>query len=89
MNILPDGRTDTKGAALYSGYTVKTLAMWRSQGKGPPFVKRGRVWYFIADLDAWLCEGASRGATSAAEGKRERRAPRSAKCDAGTTASGA
>ncbi|MCP3719125.1 helix-turn-helix domain-containing protein [Paraburkholderia sp. CNPSo 3281] len=86
LNVLPDGRIDTKGAATYTGYTVKTLAMWRSQGKGPPFVKRGRVWYFIADLDAWLREGASRGATSAAEAKRERR---SAKCDARTTASGA
>lgn len=33
----------------------KTLAQWRSQGKGPPFLKiGGRILYARADLDAWL-----------------------------------
>ncbi len=31
-----------------------TLSNWRSQGKGPPFVKMGsRVLYPIAKLEAW------------------------------------
>jgi hypothetical protein len=52
--ILPDGRVDTKNTAFYLGVTEKTLAMWRCQGKGPRFIKRGRVFYFKEDLDAWI-----------------------------------
>jgi hypothetical protein len=34
--------------------TTGTLANWRSQGKGPPFVKLGsKVRYPIAPLEAW------------------------------------
>jgi Helix-turn-helix domain len=33
---------------------VSTLATWRSQGKGPAYVKLGkRVFYTVADLRAW------------------------------------
>jgi hypothetical protein len=52
--ILPDGRMNRKNAALYLGLSVKTLAMHASRGTGPTFVKRGRVFYFRDDLDAWL-----------------------------------
>lgn len=52
--ILPDGRMDRKNAATYAGLAVKTLAMYASNGKGPAFIKRGRVWYRKDDLDAWL-----------------------------------
>ena len=32
-----------------------TMAHWRSEGKGPPFIKFGkRVLYRGADLNAWL-----------------------------------
>ena len=55
--VLPDGRLDAKNAATYLGLSVKTLAMLRCGGKGPRFVKRGKVFYFQADLDAWLRAG--------------------------------
>jgi len=58
INVLADGRTDCRGAAHYTGYSEKTLACWRSLGRGPRFIKRGRVWYFLRDLDQWLAEGA-------------------------------
>ena len=53
VQILPDGRMDCKNAALYMGNKEKTLATWRTQGKGPRFVKvGGRVFYYRDDLDA-------------------------------------
>ena len=55
--VLPDGRMDTKNAATYCGLSTKTLAMWRSQGTGPKFLKLGRVFYYREDLDAWLKSG--------------------------------
>lgn len=54
--VFPDGRLDTTNAALYLGLSVKTLAMMRSDGKGPPFIKCGRVFYFIQDLEAWMAK---------------------------------
>jgi hypothetical protein len=44
--LYPDGRLDTKNAALYLGLKEKTLAMLRIKGKGPKFIKRGRIFYF-------------------------------------------
>jgi predicted DNA-binding transcriptional regulator AlpA len=55
--MYPDGRLDVKNAAAYTGFSEKTLAMMRCEGKGPKYVKRGRVFYFMEDLDAWLQEG--------------------------------
>jgi predicted DNA-binding transcriptional regulator AlpA len=55
--VLPDGRMDTQNAAAYLGLSVKTLAMWRSQGIGPKFLKLGKVFYYREDLDAWLKSG--------------------------------
>ena len=52
--ILPDGRLNTKNAALYLGLKEKTLAMMRGSGTGPRFIKRGRIFYYKDDLDAWL-----------------------------------
>ena len=54
--VLPDGRVDPQNAALYCGLTPKTLAIKRSNGTGPKYVKVGRVFYFLSDLDAWLAE---------------------------------
>jgi hypothetical protein len=52
--MFPDGRLDTKNAAMYLGLKEKTLAMMRGSGTGPKFIKRGRVFYFKEDLDSWL-----------------------------------
>lgn len=56
INILvfPDGRLDAKNAALYLGLKDKTLAIMRSTGSGPRFIKKGRVFYYKDDLDDWL-----------------------------------
>lgn len=50
----PDGRVNAKNAALYLGLSEKTLAMMRCQGTGPKFIKRGRIFYFLSDLDSWI-----------------------------------
>ena len=44
--------------AEITGLSVETLAQWRSQRKGIPFVKLSRncVRYRQADLDEWLNE---------------------------------
>jgi hypothetical protein len=42
-------------AARYLGLAAKTLAMWQLLGKRPRMVKvGGRVFYFRADLDAFI-----------------------------------
>jgi hypothetical protein len=57
VRLLPDGRMDTKNAALYLGLSEKTLAMMRCDGSGPKFIKRGRIFYYRDDLDGWLNAG--------------------------------
>ena len=52
--LLADGRMTPRNAALYLGLAVKTLAVHRWKGTGPAYVKAGRIFYFRADLDAWL-----------------------------------
>ena len=54
VKVLPDGRMDTRNAAAYLGLSEKTLAMARSNGTGPRFIKRGLIFYFKEDLDSWL-----------------------------------
>ncbi|MCI5136834.1 MAG: DNA-binding protein [Candidatus Electrothrix sp. AR1] len=54
--MYPDGRMNAKNAARYLGLEEKTLAMKRSDGTGPCFIKRGRIFYFKEDLDAWINE---------------------------------
>jgi hypothetical protein len=54
VKMYPDGRMDTKNAAIYLGFEEKTLAMKRSDGTGPSFIKRGRIFYFKEDLDTWI-----------------------------------
>jgi excisionase family DNA binding protein len=41
-----------------TGLSVETLAQWRSQGRGIPYVKISRncVRYRQSDLDGWLAE---------------------------------
>jgi predicted DNA-binding transcriptional regulator AlpA len=52
--MFPDGRLNVPNAATYLGLEQKTLAMMRSNGRGPKFIKRGRIFYYKEDLDAWL-----------------------------------
>lgn len=56
VNVLPDGRMDTQNAARYLGLSVKTMAIMRSNGTGPSYIKLGRVFYFKEDLDAWVAQ---------------------------------
>lgn len=47
----------TDDAALLVLGPYSTLAHWRSEGRGPAFLKIGRrVAYSGADLNAWLAE---------------------------------
>jgi hypothetical protein len=47
--------------ASYLSVSVETLARWREQGYGPPYVKAGNhrqatILYRLVDLDAWLSD---------------------------------
>lgn len=68
----PDGRMNTKNASTYTGLSEKTLAMMRCNGNGPKFVKRGRVFYFQADVDEWM--NSQGRLTSTAQAKQPRTA---------------
>jgi predicted DNA-binding transcriptional regulator AlpA len=53
------GRLLTAGdVASITGLSVETLAQWRSQKRGIPFIKISRncVRYRQTDLDSWLVE---------------------------------
>ena len=52
--VLPDGRMNTRNAAIYAGLSEKTMAMMRCEGKGPEYIKIGRVFYFRQKLDEWI-----------------------------------
>ncbi len=65
--LFPDGRMDTCNAATYTGLAEKTLAMLRCNGKGPKFIKRGRIFYFQRDIDDWM--NANGRMTSTAQAK--------------------
>jgi excisionase family DNA binding protein len=45
-------------AARYLGVSRNTLSSWAARKAGPPYSRsgkvRGRVWYRVRDLDAWL-----------------------------------
>jgi hypothetical protein len=71
IEMFPDGRLDAVNAAKYLGLKQKTLAMMRCEGNGPQFIKRGRIFYFKDDLDAWLIGGK---ATSTAQADYQRKA---------------
>ena len=73
-----DAELGTTAAAAFLARSVKTLAMWRSTGKGgPPYRKRGRVTYRVGDLRAFVggklrtstAAGASLGPTAMAPGR--------------------
>jgi hypothetical protein len=66
ISMFPDGRMDVPNAAGYLGLSEKTLAMMRCYGTGPKFIKRGRIFYFKADLDEWLISGGKLSSTGQA-----------------------
>ena len=42
-------------AAIYLTVAKQTLATWRSQGRGPKYLKLGHaVRYRLSDLDEWI-----------------------------------
>lgn len=46
---------DPTEAASFLCIPVKTLACWRSQGRGPAYRKLGRrIVYTLSDLQAWV-----------------------------------
>lgn len=67
ITMYPDGRVNAKNAAAYIGLSEKTLAMMRCNGTGPQFVKRGRIFYFMEDLDRWLNAGGRFTSTAQAQ----------------------
>ncbi|BAE52447.1 hypothetical protein amb3643 [Paramagnetospirillum magneticum AMB-1] len=53
--VLPDGRMDRENAAKYLGLNARTLCNLAVQKAGPRYVRvRGRVYYFLRDLDAYI-----------------------------------
>ena len=64
--IFPDGRMNVRAACAYLGLAESTLAIMRCKGTGPKFVKRGRIYYFKEDLDAWLNAAGRHTSTAAA-----------------------
>ena len=65
-SIFPDGRMTARSAATYLGLSASTLAIHRCRGTGPRFIKRGRIFYFKEDLDAWLNAAGRHTSTTAA-----------------------
>jgi predicted DNA-binding transcriptional regulator AlpA len=55
VRVYPDGRISAQDAARYCGLSYKTMALQRSAGVGPAFVKLGKaVFYRKDDLDQWM-----------------------------------
>jgi predicted DNA-binding transcriptional regulator AlpA len=53
--VVPFVLLDVKQAAAFLGTTVNTLADWRTDGIGPPYVKIGYlVKYQCRDLHQWV-----------------------------------
>lgn len=65
IRVYPDGRLDGRNASAYLGVSEKSLALMRSLGNGPEFIKLGkRCFYQRETLDAWI---QSRRASSTAD----------------------
>ncbi|HEY1606557.1 MAG TPA: helix-turn-helix domain-containing protein [Allosphingosinicella sp.] len=63
VRVLPDGRVSREDAARYLGKKSKTLAEYARLGVGPvPRKTGGRVFYRLADLEAYVATGAREAA---------------------------
>ena len=83
--ILPDGRMDGKQTAMYLGIHRSVLGKMRTEGTGPPYMRlvsaRGKLFYYKADVDAWLASQTKHVSTLEEEDTRrsvpsEKRIPR-------------
>lgn len=55
--LTTDQLLDPPGVSERLLIPVQTLAVWRSRGEGPRYMKIGKhVRYSVAELDAWLSE---------------------------------
>ncbi len=55
VKTLPDGRMNKNQAAKYIGVARGTLERYIRDGIGPRVTKLGgAVWFFKADIDAWI-----------------------------------
>jgi phage terminase Nu1 subunit (DNA packaging protein) len=55
MNESTSMLVDTKEAAKLIGLAEQTMSLWRSQGRGPAFLRVGsRIRYHLDDLSNWL-----------------------------------
>jgi len=56
--ITADRPMSREEAARYLGTTVNTMAAWAARSMGPAYSRsgsqRGKVWYTVADLDAFI-----------------------------------
>ena len=66
VRTYPDGRVDAVNAARFLGCSVKTLAHLRCSGRGPAFIKKTRIWYYVSDLEAWLNQSGKHRSTAQA-----------------------
>lgn len=58
VRVLPDGRVTRAEAAKFLGFSIKTLAQWAWEGRGPrPRRVGGRVFYRLEDLQAFRDRG--------------------------------
>lgn len=59
-DLSPPRRLTPDQAAALIGVSPKTLANWRSLGKGPSWFTRPGVWYLESDVQRWLRQGRHR-----------------------------
>jgi DNA-binding transcriptional MerR regulator len=60
-------RVKVEGASQITGVPVGTLRFWRATDQGPrSYVIGRRLWYDVADLDAWLDEQKAQSARGGA-----------------------
>ncbi len=68
VRVLPDGRMSRRDTAAYTGFSEKTLTNWALNGHGPrPHRVGGRIFYFKADIDAFIQGDAAPVVSSASE----------------------
>lgn len=61
-NLMTDRRLSLSAAAELLGFAPKTLRNWRTRGIGPRSLRiAGKVFYRLADLDAFIASGVPRG----------------------------
>jgi len=46
------------------GIAEKTLAMMRTLGTGPVYIKRGKIFYFLEDINEWFQQDGKHTKTS-------------------------